>query len=93
VEYRITLSYAHAAGERPTEAALERLRVRLSEALPDADARVAESAFTVDVAVTVRAERELDAINRAVSAADAVVGDASIRSSAQPVPLPAKRED
>ena len=85
--FRVTISYARAA-EPPGERELDRLRRDLQSAAPDAAARVALSAGALDVALTIDSDRDVDAVTQAVRVAGAVVGDASIRASAQPIPLP-----
>ena len=81
--HRVTVSYS-VSGDRPSEQALADLQSRLDDVAPDALARVALSATTLDVALTVHQPLEVDAINRAVTTADAVVGDAALRVTAQP---------
>ena len=91
MDFRVTVGYA-VSDPRPDAGGLERLRRRLQVELPNAQPRVALSATTLDVAVTVQADHEVDAIAHAVGAADAVVGDASIRATAQPAPPPGVAE-
>jgi hypothetical protein len=87
MEFRVTASYP-IAGDRPSDAELERLERRLQAASPNGAARVALSITALEVALTVESDRQVDAIAQAVGLADEVVGDASTGASAQPIPLP-----
>lgn len=78
----MTVSYT-VEGRPVSESALADLATRLRAAAPDADARVAPSAVALDVALTVRVDHELEAIRVAVSTANAVLGDASVRAIAE----------
>lgn len=88
--FRVTMSYPM-TGDRPNPADLERLQRSLEAAAPDAGARFAFSISTLDVALTVESLHQVDAIAQALSVADAVVADASIRAHAQPIPCPVPR--
>jgi len=87
MDFRVTVGYP-VSDPRPDAGQLERLRGRLEAALPDAEPRVALSTTTLDVALTVQADHEVDAIADAVGAADGILDDVSIRAIAQPASLP-----
>ena len=88
MRFRVTVDYA-LDDERPSAAALEDTNARLAAFAPAFAARVAGSAYSLEVALTVDAEDQVDAASVALNALRTALGRQELRVTAQPVHPPA----